>query len=420
MTPPETRNAEVGTRNSAGSHQPKPEATVPRSAFRVPSWVWFGVPLILLAVLSVFVIKGGTLSRLARGLPPVEELSFNRVQLTPGHIIVDVVNGGPDPVTVAQVMVDEAYWTHTMTPERKVDRLGRARIDIPYPWVEGEPHQVKLVTSTGVTFDHEILVAAETPPVDGRYFLVFTLIGLYVGVLPVAIGLLWLPFLKRLDRRWLHFALALTAGLLIFLAAEALHEALETAGRVAGAFQGVGLVAIGVLVTWLLLQAFSGSRRKPEADNPADQRLRLAFLIALGIGLHNLGEGLAIGAAYAQGAVSLGAFLIVGFMIHNTTEGLGIVAPVAQDSPSIRKLALAGLLAGLPTILGAWLGGVAYSPLLATLCMAIGAGAILQVLGVLYRAVERETETALWTPLNAMGVVAGLVLMYGTGLLVAS
>ena len=385
---------------------------------------WFVFPLILLAILSVFVIKGGTLSRLARGLPPVEELSFDRVQMTAGHIIVDVVNGGPDPVTVAQVMVDEAYWAHTITPKREVGRLGRARIDIPYPWVEGEPHQVKLVTSTGVTFDHEILVAAETPPVDGRYFLVFTLIGLYVGVLPVAIGILWLPFLKRLERRWMHFALALTAGLLLFLAAEALHEALETAGRVAGAFQGVGLVALGVLVTWLLLQAFSGGGAggagSKERGDPKAQRLRLAFLIALGIGLHNLGEGLAIGSAYAQGAVTLGAFLVVGFMIHNTTEGLGIVAPVAQDDPSLKKLALAGLLAGGPTILGAWLGGIAYSPILATLCMAIGAGAILQVLGVLYRAVERETGSALWTPLNAMGVVAGLVLMYGTGLLVAS
>ena len=410
MTPVETRNADTVARQS--------------SAFWVPRSVWFALPLVLLAALSLFVIKGGTLSRLARGLPPVEELSVDRVQLTPGHIIMDVVNGGPDPVTVAQVMVDEAYWAHTITPERKVDRLGRARIDIPYPWIEGEPHQVKLVTSTGVTFDHEILVAAETPPVDGGYFVVFTLIGLYVGVLPVAIGLLWLPFLKRLDRRWLHFALALTAGLLIFLAAEALHEALETAGRVAGAFQGVGLVAIGVLVTWLLLQAFSGRRRAAEGgETPAGQRLRLAFMIALGIGLHNLGEGLAIGAAYAQGAVTLGAFLVVGFMIHNTTEGLGIVAPVAQDNPSIRNLALAGLLAGVPTILGAWLGGVAYSPLLGTLCMAVGAGAILQVLGVLYRVVARETPAGggtVWSPLNALGVAAGLLLMYGTGLLVAS
>lgn len=386
------------------------------------AWLWFLLPLALLAILSVVVTKGGTLSRLARDVPPVEELTFDRVRLTVGHIVVDVVNGGPDPVTVAQVMVDEAYWTHTMTPGRTVGRLGRARIEIPYPWVAGEPHQIKLVTASGVTFDHEIPVAAETPRTDGAYFLTFTLIGVYVGVLPVAIGLLWLPFLRRLDRRWMHFALALTAGLLIFLAAEALHEALEIASGVAGAFQGTGLVAIGVLVTWLVLQAFGGARSTEQgATDPAAGRLRLAFLIALGIGLHNLGEGLAIGAAYAQGSVTLGAFLIVGFMIHNTTEGLGIVAPVAQDNPSLKALALAGLLAGGPTIIGAWLGGLAYSPLLGTLCMAVGAGAILQVLGVLYRVVGRETETAaIWTPLNAMGVAAGLLVMYTTGLLVAS
>ena len=384
------------------------------------AWLWFALPLVLLGVLAVFVVKGGTLSQLARGLPPVEELNVDRVVLRPGHILVDVVNGGPDPVTIAQVMVDDAFWVHTMTPQREVGRLGRARIDIPYPWVEGEPHQIKLVTASGVTFDHEILVAAETPRPDGRYFLVFTLIGLYVGVLPVAIGLLWLPFLKRLARRWIHFALALTAGLLVFLAVEALHEALEMAARVAGAFQGVGLVAIGVLLTWLALQAFgaAGSRREGAGD-PAAGRMRLALLIALGIGLHNLGEGLAIGAAYAQGAVTLGAFLIVGFMIHNTTEGLGIVAPVAQDNPPLRTLVKAGLLAGAPTILGAWIGGVSYSPLFATLCLAVGAGAILQVIGVLYGALKQETETV-WSPLNAFGVAAGLVVMYATGLLVAS
>lgn len=383
---------------------------------------WFLVPLALLGVLALIVMKGGTLSRLARGLPPVEELTVDRVRLTPGHIIVDVVNGGPDPVTIAQVMIDEAYWAHAITPDRTVGRLGRASIEIAYPWMEGEPHQIKLVTASGVTFDHEIAVAAETPRPDAQYFLTFTLIGLYVGVLPVAIGLLWLPFLKRLERRWIHFALALTAGLLVFLAVEALHEALEMADRVAGAFQGTGLVAIGVVVSWLVLQAFGGAGSREQGGGPggpAAGRMRLAFLIALGIGLHNLGEGLAIGAAYAQGAVSLGAFLVVGFMIHNTTEGLGIVAPVAQDDPPLRTLIKAGLLAGGPTILGAWLGGISYSPLLATLCLAVGAGAILQVIGVLYRALAQETERV-WSPLNAFGVGAGLVLMYATGLLVAS
>lgn len=379
---------------------------------------WFALPLVLLAGLALLVAKGGVLTTLQRGYPPVEELSVDRVRLAPGEIVLEIVNGGPDPVTVAQVMVDEAFWTFTIRPGATVDRLGRATIDIPYPWIEGEPHHVKLVTSNGITFDHEIAVATATPPVDARYFWTFSLIGLYVGVLPVAIGLVWLPFLRRLERRWIHFALALTGGLLVFLAIEALHEALEVGERVAGAFQGTGLVGLAALGSWLMLTAFAGSSRAARAG--ANPHIRLAFLIALGIGLHNLGEGLAIGAAYAQGAVTLGAFLVIGFMVHNTTEGLGIVAPVALEQPPLGALALAGLLAGGPTIVGAWLGGLAYSPVLATVALAVGAGAIVQVVGVLYRVVARESQGAVWTPLNALGVAAGLVVMYGTGLLVAA
>jgi ZIP family zinc transporter len=385
---------------------------------RLRALLWFALPLVLLGALSLVVMKGGVLSRLARGVPPVEELTVDRVRLTPGHIAVTVVNGGPDPVTVAQVMVDEAFWRFTISPGPTVARLGRATIDIPYPWVVGEPHHLKFVSANGITFDHEIPVATETPGADAGSLLAFTLVGLYVGVLPVAIGLLWLPFLRQLERRWIHFALALTAGLLVFLLADALHEAFETAERVGGAFQGTGLVVLSALGMWLLLQALSGIGKR-ETGNAASERLRLAYLIALGIGLHNLGEGLAIGAAYAQGAVTLGAFLIVGFMLHNTTEGLGIVAPIAQDRPELRTLTFAGLLAGGPTIVGAWLGGLAYSPLLGALCLGVGAGAILQVLGVLHRVVAREVQGTLWTPLNALGVVAGLVVMYGTGLLVA-
>lgn len=381
-------------------------------------WLWFALPLVLLGGLSMAVLVGG-LPRLARGVPAVEELTVDRVRLSPGHIVVDVVNGGPDPVTIVQVMVDDAFWAHTVTPGRSVPRLGRATIVISYHWVEGEPHQLRLVSSSGITFDHEIPVATQTPAADAEYFLRFALVGVYVGLLPVAIGLCWLPFLRRLERRWIHFALALTAGLLVFLAVETLHEALETAERVAGALQGTGLALLATLGAWLLLQAAGNVGKSREAE-PGAMRLRLAYLIALGIGLHNLGEGLAIGAAYAQGAVTLGAFLIVGFMIHNTTEGLGIVAPIAQDRPSLVTLALAGLLAGGPTIVGAWLGGLAYSPLLGTIALGLGAGAILQVVGVLYRVVARETEGRLWTPLTATGVAAGLLVMYATGLLVAA
>jgi zinc transporter ZupT len=200
----------------------------------------------------------------------------------------------------------------------------------------------------------------------------------------------------------------------------ALHEALESAAGVAGALQGTGVGALAALGSWLLLTAVGGGGRGRRDVEPAAGRLRLAFLIALGIGLHNLGKGLAIGAAYAQGAVTLGAFLVIGFMVHNTTEGLGIVAPIAADRPPLRALVLAGLLAGGPTILGAWLGGLAFSPVLATIALAFGAGAIAQVVGVLYHVVARESPNAVWTPLNALGVAAGLVVMYGTGLLVAA
>ncbi len=372
------------------------------------------LPVALLAGVAAVVTNTGILQFLARGAPPVEELTFDRVTLSPDHIRVTVINGGPDPVTVAQVLVDEAFWDFTIRPGNTVPRLGRATIDIPFPWVATEPHEIKLLTSTGLTFAHEIAVATETPRIDARFFGVFTLIGLYVGVIPVAIGLLWYPVLRRLAQEWIDFVLALTVGLLVFLGVDTIHEALESATSVAGAFQGTMLVVIGGLGTLLFLQAVSRSR--VERDD-ASGRKTIAFLIALGIGLHNLGEGLAIGAAYTLGEATLGAFLIVGFMLHNTTEGLGIVAPIAKDRPALRTLLGLGLIAGGPTILGAWLGGIAYSPLFATLFLAIGAGAIVQVIIALYRVIGKEGRA--WNPVTAGGVLTGLLVMYATGLLVA-
>lgn len=379
-------------------------------------WLLGLLPVALVAALSLLVANTGIVDFLRRGLPPVEELTFDRVSLGQDEITLEVVNGGPQPVTVAQVMVDDAFWDFTIRPGATISRLARATIRIPYPWVWGEPHEVTLLTSTGLTFSHEIAVAAPTPSPGARYFAVFGLIGLYVGVIPVAIGLLWYPLLRRLERRWIHFALALTAGLLIFLGVDTLREALEAGALVAGAFNGTLLVAVGALGTLLLLEVVSRSRLLIEGR---EGRLWIATLIALGIGLHNLGEGLAIGAAYSLGEAALGAFLIIGFMLHNTTEGLGIVAPIAQDRPKISTLVWLGLLAGGPTLLGAWVGGLAYSPLYATLFLGVGAGAIAQVVLVLYRVVQRETAGAIWSPVTASGVLVGLLVMYGTGLMVA-
>lgn len=384
--------------------------------FNTRLWLLGLTPLVLLAVFSVVVLKGGLVDFLGRGLPPVEELSFERVTLAPGVIAVELVNGGPDPVTVAQVMVDEAFRSFTIEPSATIPRLGRATIEIPYPWVQDEAHGITLLTSTGVTFEHEIELATATPVLGARYFLIFGAVGLYVGVIPVLIGLLWFPFLRRLERRWIHFMLALTAGLLVFLGVDALEEGIEAAHAVAGAFQAEVLVLVGAIATFVLLQA--ASHRSTSRDD-ASGRMTVALLIAMGIGLHNLGEGLAIGAAYSLGEAALGAFLIIGFMLHNTTEGLGIVAPIASDRPRIRTLAALGAIAGVPTILGAWIGGLAYSPLIAVLFLSVGAGAIAQVVVALYRVVERESEGTTLNPITATGIVVGFAIMYGTGLFVA-
>ena len=383
---------------------------------RGPLWFWALLPVVLIAALSLVVAKTGITDFMRRGVPPVEALTFERVTLAKDLLTIEVVNGGPDPVTIAQVMVDDAYWDFSITPSPTVRRLGRATIEIPYPWVRDEPHEITLLTSTGLTFSDEIAVATETPLVGPRYFAVFALIGMYVGVIPVAIGLLWYPWLRRLDRKWIHFALALTAGLLIFLGADTIHGALEEAAQVAGAYQGTLVVVVGALGTFLVIEMVSRSRID---RGGLEGRRWVAFLIAMGIGFHNLGEGLAIGAAYSLGEAALGAFLIIGFMLHNTTEGLGIVAPIAKDRPPLLMLAGLGLLAGGPTVVGAWIGGLAYSPLYATLFLAVGAGAITQVVLALYRVVSREVKGPIWSPVTAGGLLAGLMVMYATGLLVA-
>jgi zinc transporter ZupT len=214
------------------------------------------------------------------------------------------------------------------------------------------------------------------------------------------------------------FFLSLTIGLLVFLGVDALGESLALAARVPGAFQGEALVLMGALGTPLLLGALGKRRRSgTSAERPP---LFVAGLIALGIGLHNLGEGLLIGSAYATGEIALGTFFVIGFLLHNTTEGLGIVAPLAESKVGVRSLVLLGALAGVPTILGAWLGGFTYSPTWTTVFFAIGAGAIAQVIIELWRLFARRSEGRLTAPLNTMGVLAGLFLMWVTGLVVAA
>ena len=141
-------------------------------------------------------------------------------------------------------------------------------------------------------------------------------------------------------------------------------------------------------------------------------------MIATGIGLHNLGEGLAIGAAYNVGEISLGAFLVVGFIIQNITEGLAIIAPVLRDRPSVRQLALLGLVGGAPAIVGAWIGGFSPSPTLAVLFLAVGTGAILEVVYEIAKLIQKDTSKQPMPMTVFSGILAGMLLLWVTGLLI--
>ena len=383
---------------------------------KIPNWVLALMPLALLIALAAIFLALDPLSFFTGAFPPLEELTIQQV-LFPrqGQIQLDVINGGPDPVTIAQVIVDDAYWQFEIQPSNNLNRLEQATIDIPYPWVDGEPLPITLVTATGATFATEVEVAVESPQVDGSTFLAYGLLGIYVGVIPVALGMLWYPFLRKIDRKWVNAILALTVGLLIFLFVDTVLEALELASEVPVVFQGVPVVIFGTLLSLGVLMAIG--QRKGQREP-----MGIATLIALGIGLHNFGEGLAIGASFAAGAAALGSFLVVGFTLHNITEGVGIVAPLTREKrPKLVVFVLLALLAGAPAILGTWVGGLAFSPLLAVLFLSLGAGAILQVIWevskLLFNDARRLGQPAVsW--LNFAGLTAGILVMYLTAFLV--
>ena len=386
-------------------------------------WALGALPLVLLGGLLGLMLWFGPVDAL-RGeeYPPVEDLAFQRVELGPSGIIATVFNDGPDAVTIAQVQVDDAFWGFSAEPGTTLAHLGRTILTIPYPWVQGDTHVVRVVTSTGVTVDHEVAVAVETPRADARFLGIFALIGLYVGVIPVAIGLLWLPWVSRVGRNGLDFLLALTVGLLLFLLIEAGRDGLEAAALAPGSFQGVALFVFGALAAFIGLEMVGVWLRGRRADTgePGGGGWILAVLVATGIGLHNFGEGLAIGAAFSLGEASLGTVLIVGFTLHNTTEGLAIVAPLAHERVRLGQLVRLGLLGGAPTIVGAWIGGLVYSPIWSVLCLALGAGAIAQVIVQLSRQMVGTGSVARYVarPTVASGLFAGVAVMYVTGLLV--
>jgi zinc transporter ZupT len=384
---------------------------------RVPAWVLGAVPLALIALaLAAFALLDGPGLGERKG-PPVEELAVERTVLHPGRIDLTVRNDGPDDVTLAQVMVNDGFADFTAS-DRELGHLDTAEVSIRYHWVEGDAYDLQLLTSTGATIAHEIPVAVETPDADLGFYGLMALLGFYVGIVPVTLGMLWLPFVRRIDARWLRVLMALTIGLLGFLAIDATLEGLEVAAEGSRVLGGASLVFLGGLTSYLVLSGVEAWLRGRRERAAAAGGGHVAMLVAIAIGLHNLGEGLAIGSAYAVGALALGAFLVIGFALHNTTEGLAIVAPVAQRPPGLGRLALLGLIAGGPAVLGAWIGASAFNASLAAFLLGAGAGAIVQVVQQLVPSIRDRSGQAL-NPASVAGILAGFAVLYATSLMIS-
>ena len=389
-------------------------APAPSIAWRL----WALVPIVLLAlVVGAFVAGGSSIVDLVGQTPPAaDQFDIGRVEFRPQEIRIHVRNPQPEPLTIASVTVDDAIVAFSVDGPATLKRLRSSTIVVPYGWVENDPISVGVTSSTGIETVRAVAAAVETPRPSARGFLGYGLIGVLVGVVPIALGLLWLPALRRADPKWLAAFMALTAGLLSFLAVESLAEAFALQALLPGGLGGAGLVLLGVALSALGM-TFLSSRLSH--GRPGTSGLALALLVAIGIGVHNLGEGLAIGSSFATAQIQLGTFLIVGFMVHNVTEGLAIAAPAteARRANTLRLLGLA-VIAGAPAILGAWIGGYTSNDVLAVLFFAVAAGAALQVVGEVGRFVARKAPGGLRSGWAIGGYLAGIAVMYATGLLI--
>jgi ZIP family zinc transporter len=443
------------------------------------------VPIVVLAGMIIFLLSPYGQSLINIGIP-LPQVTIEKVEFHDNQILAYIRNTGPMEIVISQADVNDRIQSAAIEPSNNMPRLGEAKVMIPFPWIPGTPYEIGITTSDGTRFSKSVEAAALAPSPDANQALLFTSLGVYVGVIPVMIGLMWYPYIRRISIGKYSFFLSLTAGLLVFLGIDALLEVNEIVNEnLAAVFNGQALSVLVTISSFVILlytserltqraiekavlnknnhsssssssSSFEELAKKPEKPFTEKQEgeiynksakvsssthevqiqmqryqqllkpLTISMMIAIGIGLHNFGEGLAIGAAILLGEVALSTFLIVGFTLHNTTEGLAIVAPIAKierkRSMMIRRLVMMGLIAGVPTIAGTWIGGFLYSPIAAVIFLSVGAGAIFQVVYSLISWISHHQKSG---PSSSSlsghviaGFITGLLIMYLTGLLV--
>ena len=375
------------------------------------------IPFIFVILMMVYIFgPGADLLDFGIILP---EITIEKIDFVDSEIQATVRNTGHIPVEIVMADVNDRIQPAAVEPDRFLERFETTLVRIPFEWNDAEPYIIGITIEDGTRFERAVEAAAPALELTFDLAIFFAIIGTYVGVIPVMIGLLWLPFIKKISKQKYNFFLALTAGLLLFLAIDSIEEAVDVSDEnLANGFNGTLLVATVVVLSFLGLYYLGNKLVKKADSSKLTKPVAIALMISIGIGLHNFGEGLAIGAALGMGSIAFSTFLIVGFALHNTTEGIAIAAPMSRGRLMVGKLALMGLIAGSPAIFGAWVGGFSYSPFTSVVFLAVGAGAIFQVIVVIVKWIQEESEKNLSSFTVISGFATGMLVMYLTSILV--
>ena len=335
------------------------------SSYRITKkTILFGVvPFVVLGVMvMILAYSPGMLFQ--SSIKPLPQVSIEKVEFLDNSIVAFIRNTGPSEITIAQADVNDRIYPAAIEPGRTLSRLADARVTIPFIWNAGEPYVIGITTGDGTRFSKSVASAAPAPRPTVGQASTFALIGIYVGVIPVMMGLLWYPFIRRLSANKYNFFLSLTVGLLVFLGIDALLESNQIAAALAPAFNAQILIILIAILTFISLLYVSKklverasrhsktdteyeteivSHSAPDSEHTVDihssrpslgssrqqlliRPIAISMMISIGIGLHNFGEGLAIGAAVLLGQVAFSSFLILGFTLHRLRGAEGPAA----------------------------------------------------------------------------------------------